>query len=380
MDAAQNWQDFRNVLSHFSGPAQNVVYADVDGHIGYQAAGHIPIRRSGDGAFPASGSDNAHEWTGVIPFDKLPSIYDPPSGVIATANNRVTSDKYPYSISTQWGSPYRVDRIYQVLNSQRQFTSQDMLRLQMDTYSVFDQLCAERFSSAVSRSSKASARARQAAELMRNWNGWVSAHAAAPTLIAQTRQELLRLLLEPRLKPASGQSDDLNWTRYHWFMSSVALENILTRQPAHWLPPSFATYDDLLTAAVEDAVKEKEAPENLASWKWAGQTPLSLQHPIFGKIPILKRWSGPGLLPQSGDGYTVKQTGSNIGPSERMTIDLANLDASNFNILTGQSGQLFSPNYMDQFHAWYEGFSFPMSFSDGEVTKAKAHELTLLPH
>ena len=82
---------------------------------------------------------------------------------------------------------------------------------------------------------------------------------------------------------------------------------------------------------------------------------------------------------QSGDGYTVKQTGSSIGPSERMTVDLANLDASNFNVLTGQSGQLFSPYYMDQWQAWYQGFSFPMPFSDDVVVKAKSHELTLDP-
>jgi penicillin amidase len=381
VDSAQNWQEFRSALSHFSGPAQNIVYADVDGHIGYQAAGHIPIRQSGDGSLPVSGIDDAHDWSGYIPFDKLPSIYDPPSGIIATANGRVTPDKYPYSISTQWGSPYRTERIYHLLDSQKKFMAEDMLKLQTDTYSVFDRFCAERFASAVSHSSKASTRARQAAELMHNWSGWVSADLSAPTLIAQTRQELLRLLLESRLKSASGQSEDgdIDWTDYHWFMSSVALENILTQQPSRWLPASFATYDDLLTTALENAINQKEAPSDLASWKWAGQTPLSLQHPIFGKIPILKRWSGPGIVPQSGDGYTVKQTGSTIGPSERMTVDLANLDASNFNILTGQSGQLFSPYYMDQWQAWYKGFSFPMPFSDDAIVKAKSHELTFVP-
>src|SRR6266481_3548706 len=382
MDAAQNWQEFRTALSHFSGPAQNIVYADMDGHIGYQAAGHIPIRRSGDGSLPVSGADNDHEWTGYIPFDRMPGTYDPPSGVIATANNRVTPDKYPYSISTQWGSPYRTERIYHVLDSKKKFTSEDMLKLQTDTYSEFDRLCAEHFASAVSRSSRASARARQAAELMRSWNGWVSPDLPAPTLIAQTRRELLRLLLAPKLlQTAGGKSlgGDIDWTNYHWFMSSVALENILTRQPQRWLPASFANYDDLLTAAVENAVSQKEAPADLTSWKWAQQTPLSLQHPIFGKVPILKRWSGPGVMAQSGDGYTVKQTGGTTGPSERMTVDLSNLDESTFNILTGQSGQLFSLHYMDQFPAWYEGFSFPMPFSNDAVIRAKVHELTLVP-
>lgn len=381
LDSAQNWNQFRNALAHFSGPAQNVVYADVDGHIGYQAAGHIPIRRSGDGALPVSGADNAHEWTGYIPFDAMPRIFDPPSGIIATANNRVTPDKYPFSISTQWGSPYRTERIYHVLGSQQKLTAADMLKLQIDTYSVFDRFCAERFASAVSHFAHASARARQAADLMQNWNGWVSAELAAPTLVAEARQELLRLLLESRLGAPSGHPDDgnIDWTKYHWFMSSVALENILTEQPPRWLPASFASYDDLLATAVENAVNQKGAPQDLASWKWAGQVPVLLQHPVFGKVPILRRWSGPGAVPQSGDGYTVKQTGSSSGPSERMTVDLANLDASNFNVLTGQSGQLFSPYYMDQWEAWYEGFSFPMPFSDDAVVKARAHELMLVP-
>jgi penicillin amidase len=381
VDAAQNWREFRDALSHFSGPAQNIVYADVDGHIGYQAAGHIPIRKAGDGSLPVNGTDNAHEWIGYIPFEQLPSAYDPASGVIATANNRITPAGYRYSLSTQWGSPYRTERIYRVLDSQKKFIAEDMLKLQTDTYSVFDRFCAERFATAVSHSSKASARARQAAVLMHNWSGWVSADLPAPTLVAQTRQELFRLLLESRLKPASGppEDGDIDWRNYEWFMSSVALENLLTQQPPRWLPASFANYDDFLTAALENAINQKEAPRDLASWKWGAQSALNLQHPIFGKVPILNRWTGPGIAVQSGDRYTVKQTGSSIGPSERMTVDLANLDASSFNILTGQSGQLFSPYYMDQWQAWYKGFSFRMPFSDDAVIKAKTHELILIP-
>jgi penicillin amidase len=381
IDTAQNWQEFRTALSHFSSPAQNVVYADVHGHIGYQAAGHIPIRKSGDSSLPVSGSDNLHEWTGYVPFNQLPSIYDPVSGVIATANNRVTPPGYPYIISTQWGSPYRTERIYEVLGSEKKFTAEGMLKLQTDTYSEFDRFCGQRFAAAVSHSSKASARAREAAKIMQDWSGWVSAELAAPTLVNRTRQEIFRLLLEPRLKPTSGErhDNDLDWTDYEWFMSSVALENLLTQQPSRWLPPSFTSYDELLTNAVENVVNQKEAPRDLASWNWGQQAALHLQHPIFGKIPILRHWSGPAAVPQSGDRYTVKQTSSRAGPSERMTVDLANLDASEFNVLTGQSGQLFSPYYMDQWQAWYTGFSFQMPFSDLAVGRAKSHELTLAP-
>ena len=122
INTAQNWQDFRRAFSQFDAPGQNVVYADVDGNIGYQATGKIPIRAAGDGNLPVSGADNAHEWVSYIPFEKLPSIYNPPSGIIATANARITPDNYPYSISMEWEAPWRTARIYHVLESGRQFS------------------------------------------------------------------------------------------------------------------------------------------------------------------------------------------------------------------------------------------------------------------
>ena len=103
LDSAKNWQEFRAAFSQFGAPAQNVVYADVDGHIGYQATGLIPIRAAGDGSVPVPGDDDSHEWTGYVPYDKLPSVYDPPSGIIATANGRVTPDGYPYTLEHRVG-------------------------------------------------------------------------------------------------------------------------------------------------------------------------------------------------------------------------------------------------------------------------------------
>src|SRR5205807_7981424 len=128
----------------------------------------------------------------------------------------------------------------------------------------------------------------------------------------------------------------------------------------------FRDYDGRLAAAVDAAVAPAAGTSNLdsADWKWGARHPLILQHPVFARIPVVRRWTGPGRVPQSGDSTTIKQVGTGFGPSERMTIDFADLDASTFNIVTGQSGQLFSPNYMDQWHAWYEGFTFPMAFGD----------------
>ena len=119
LDSAQNWDEFRHALSLLGGPSLNFVYADVDGHIGYQAEGRIPLRASPTNSIPVPGNDNAHGWTGVVPFDKLPSVFDPPSGIIATANARITPDKYPYLLSSEWMAPFRTERIYRVLQSGR---------------------------------------------------------------------------------------------------------------------------------------------------------------------------------------------------------------------------------------------------------------------
>ena len=181
VNSAQNWEQFRQAFSGFDAPAQNVVYADVDGNIGYQATGKIPIRASGDGSLPENGSDDAHEWTGYIPFDKLPSVLNPQSGVLATANSRITPDKYPYSISTGWEAPWRAARVYRVLESGRKFQAADMLALENDIGSEFEHFAAEQFVYAVDNARAPSGRAKQAAEILRQWDGRMTADSAAPT-------------------------------------------------------------------------------------------------------------------------------------------------------------------------------------------------------
>ncbi len=383
INTAQNWQDFRRAFSQFDAPGQNVVYADVDGNIGYQATGKIPIRAAGDGNLPVSGADNAHEWISYIPFEKLPSIYNPPSGIIATANARMTPDNYPYSISMEWEAPWRAARIYHVLESGRQFSPADMLALQTDIQSESDLFAAERFVYAVDHATKPSARAKQAADLMRSWDGRMQAASAAPTIAENSILQLRRLLLEPKLgsPPADPDKEDavLNWKTYSWQMRSVWLENILLHHPKRWLPDAFPNYDELLTASVEAAVNSPLAPKNLASWRWGTFNAVEIEHPVLGKIPILRRWSGPGVQAQSGSGYTVKAVTRHHGPSERFTANMANLDQSTLNVVTGQGGNFLSPYYMDQWNAWYEGTTFTLPFSVEAVEAAKAHRLLMEP-
>ena len=383
INTAQNWQDFRRAFSQFDAPGQNVVYADVDGNIGYQATGKVPIRAAGDGSLPASGADNAHEWISYIPFEKLPSIYNPPSGIIATANGRIAPDNYPYSISMEWEAPWRTARIYHVLESGRQFSPADMLALQTDTQSESDLFAAERFVYAVDHATKPSARARQAADLMRSWDGRMQAASAVPTIAENSIYQLRRLLLEPKLgsPPTDPEKEDavLNWKTYSWEMRSVWLENIMLHRPKRWLPEAYANYDELLTAAVEASVNSPLAPKNLASWRWGAFNAVEIEHPVLGKIPILRRWSAPGVQEQSGSGYTVKAVTRHHGPSERFTANMADLDQSTLNVVTGQGGNFLSPYYMDQWKAWYDGTTFTLPFSTKAVEGAKTHRLVMEP-
>ena len=371
IDSAKNWQDFEAAFSQFGAPGQNVVYADVDGHIGYQATGLIPIRATGDGSVPVPGEDDSHEWTGYVPYSQLPSVYDPPSGIIATANGRVTPDGYPYPLSIEWMSPFRTQRIYKLLNTGKKFTPPDMLAVQTDIVSTFDRFCAERFVYAVDHTPRASQRAKTAADLMRAWDGTMDTDSAAATIAVFSRDKLEELLLQPKL------GDE--WKDYKWFMSPVWLENVLTHQPPRWLPPSYSSYDQLLAAAVEAAVNDPSATHSLAMWRWGRVHRVDIKHPFWSHFPILKKGAGTGSLPLSGDTETVKQVGPHFGPSERLTVDFSDLDGTTLDIVNGESGDIFDGHYNDQWDAYYHGRTFVLPFSAEAVQRAGVHHLRLEP-
>jgi len=385
VNTARNWDEFRAGISQLSTPSQNAVYADIDGHIGYQATGRIPIRPEGDNAsVPIPGDDEAHEWQGFVPFDDLPRVFDPPSGIIATANGRIAPDDYPHALSYEWGPPYRTVRIYQVLSQPAKLTAADMLKLETDVYSAFDKFCGDHFVYAVDHAANATQRARAAANAMRGWDGRVSVDSKAALMIAGVRAEIWRMLLEPHLGAAPAVTANNNvalnptlargWHRYTWFMSSVAFENLMTQRPDRWLPQGFQNYDELIATAIDHAVTDDARDR-----QWGDLHRIELRHPVFGALPVVGRFFGTGSHPLSGDGTTVKQIGGLLGPSERFTTDFGDLDRSTLNIVTGQSGQPLSPHWMDQWKAWYEGTTFVLPFSDSAVKSNAQHTLTLTP-
>jgi penicillin G amidase len=399
-----------SAFSTFGGPAQNLVYADDQGHIGYHAVGHIPVRGSMTTPSPISpvptdALDTTQEWIGTIPYDKLPQATDPPNGILATANNRVTPDDYPYPITLDWGSPYRNQRIWKVLtdkslSTKNQLTPADMLALQTDVYSDLDHAIAERLAYAIDHTSKPEfihdKRLHQAADLLRDWNGNVDADAAAPAIVVAARAALWPLLLNPQLSPQqpdaaaktqsgakSGQTQPIPATLYNWGNKAYAEEWLIMHTPSRWLTKNYATWDDLLTTAVAQGLRVANAPPDLSQWRYGQFRPIEIEHPILGQSTLLQRLigvhTGTGIQPQSGDDVTVKQVGRTFGPSERFTADLANLDHSTLDLVLGESANPMSPWFMDQWPAWYHGTTFPLPFTNPAVDAAATQTLTLSP-
>jgi penicillin amidase len=431
INSASDWPSFLAAFANFGGPAQNVVYADDQGHIGYHAVGRIPIRGNpdqpapsplpeipsilqptppADSSTPAPASaatttppspaspipvdavTGHFDWLGYIPFVALPQSFDPSSGIIATANARVTPDNYPYTITLDWAAPYRNERIWKVLSSRDHLAPNDMLSLQTDVYSDLDHVIAQRLAYAIDHSSTKDRRLHQAADIMRNWNGSVDSDAVAPSIVDAARNALWSLILDPRLGSAVAASESIpkntarpatQATLYTWGEKTYAAEQIIMHTPARWLPPGYSSWDELLTAVVDRGLRDQKAPADLGSWKYGPAHPVEIEHPIYSKSPLLRYLiglrTGTGAQPQSGDGSTVKQVGRTFGPSERFTADLSDLDRSTLNIVLGESGNPASPFFLDQWPAWYNGNTFPMPFTTAATNAATKHILTLTP-
>jgi penicillin amidase len=369
MNKAQNWTEFRAALGQWFAPTQNVVYADDQGHIGYQAVGFIPNRPGGLAGVPIN--DSLHEWKGFLTLDQMPSSFDPPDGILATANARVTPDNDPTPLTLEWAEPYRNERIWKWLAPKDKLTQQDMLTLQTDVYSEVNQEMAQRLAYGIDHAGRADAQLRQAADLLRTWDGAMGVDSAPAAIVAAAKSVFWPMVLRPKLGD--------QWRLYHWAESTYAGEQILMKEPAGWLPKQYATWDDFLADMVRQGLAQGHAPGDLTQWRYGVAHPVDVEHPLFGMLPWFKDWTGTGPQPQSGDGTTVKQVGRTFGPSQRFTIDWSQVDGATENIVMGESGDPLSEYYRDQWPYWYGGKTFALPFSDAAVTAATAHTLRLEP-
>ena len=369
---ARNWKEFRDIMKRVWGPGQNAVYADVEGNIGYIMAARVPIRKKGHGEVPEPGDTDDYEWTGYIPFDQLPQALNPASGLIVTANARVVGPNYKPYLTDRWEEPYRTARIYDLLHDRRDLRVEDMLKVETDTYSYPHFFLAEQLLSAAKSAKPKDPRTQQLIERLKDWNGIADANSPEVSFLQATRRAALDLLLQPFL----GKDAAL----YQW-PSMTFLQKVLTDRPSKWLPTGYNNYDELLIAAADIAVKELAEyshSERVSDWAWKNFDSLDMFHPL-GREGILKAMLSITGKPQSGTIYSVRAAGKTHGPAMRFVANPANWDESILLITSGESGQLGSSHYTDQFSYWYEGRPILAPFSDAAEAKGTKHTLTLKP-
>jgi len=416
MNVASNWTEFSAALETWCWPTQNVVYSDDQGHIAYHAIGKVPYRFNGHGLFskplPHDPLDRRFEWGKAvsiaapirgtmetktqiyIPFDQMPQAFDPPSGFLATANANVSSNVFPHTLfqqsgflgaagayttsdeslallSLEWVDPYRIERIYKMLDGRDQITPADLLALQNDVYSEVDQELGHRFAYAIDHTPQADAQLKNAADLMRSWDGKLTTDSAAASIVTQARYAFWPLILKPRL----GEDD----ASYTWAESNFAEEEIIMHGNSDWLPASYKNWDALLTDAVRQGMKTGKASSETARWNYGSWHVVDIEHPLAKFLPLVGRIAGTGAQPLSGDTTTVKQVGRAFGPSQRFTMDWSNIDGSTENIVLGESGNPYSPYFRDQWNDYYSGTTFAFPFTPPAIAAATRHTLRLLP-
>jgi len=359
LDRARNWEEFNQTLRHYSGPAQNFIYADVDGNIGYHAAGVLPNRQGCRGDVPADGATNTCQWDGAIPYDDLPQVYNPPSGIIASANQDPFPADYRYAVNGGFAPPYRAREIRALLANRQQWKPEEMLSVQKDVYSDYLSFLARQAVQALDKHPNSSVQMRAAAETLRNWNGQMEKKTAAPMVATLLDTELRKAAAKAAAPGTEGE--------YAARMAPVVIEKLLRERPAGW----FKDYDELLIDSLAAGISagEKIAGSNVAEWDYGQWIALHLDHPVIGQLPVIGgsfHIGRIGPVPMSGSPSSIKQTTQRLGPSMRMVIDLGNLDQSLANLVTGESGHVMSRHYSDQWGAYYGGTSFPMQFDKVE--------------
>ena len=358
VDRARNWDEFKHAIGRYGGPGQNFVYADVDGNIGYHAAGKLPIRHFAGGV-PLDGSTKLNEWDGYIPFEELPQQFNPPEGIIASANANPFPADYPYAVSGNFAAP---DRTIQILNLLRaggaKLRPQDTLRIQKDVYSALNHSIARRVVAAYDKRGATTGALNDAIALLRGWDGQMDKDRAEPLITTLVFSQLKKSMAE-RASAGNGAAYDAD-------VSPAVVERLLRDQPPGW----FADYNALLLHAFADGMEEGQRLQgaNPKNWKWGKSLTLDIKNPVGGGLPIVGSYFNVGPLPMSGGMTTIKQMNGRLGPSERMNFSLGNWDDSLWNLPVGESGNRASWHYKDQVDAWYYGDSFPMPFLHPEAS------------
>lgn len=383
LNRARGWNEFRHALKGYPGPTQNFVYADAAGNIGYYGAGRIPVRRTGDGGVPYDGATDRGEWTRYIPFEELPHVFNPPSGLIVTANSRVVGRSYPYFLTDRWSAPYRARRIYDLLQARQRHSVEDFEKIQGDIYSINGAVFAR---GVVAASIGAAAQNRSRAEeqandtdwgetlkLLANWDGRVSGDSRAALMASEMYEVFRRRVMTASI---GSEAADVNFRG----RDSGFIEEVIRDRSPKWLPREFPDYAALLRACHGDAraAIAKRLGDDEKSWTWGRDVQARFPHPL-ARAPLVGGRFAVAPFPQEGTGGTFPTVNVGAYVSMRLIADPGDWDDTRHGIALGQSGDPSSSHWADQLPAWRAARPEALPFSESAVRAAARRTLTLNP-
>jgi penicillin amidase len=354
LNRASDWPGFLDALSHLSAPPLNFVYADQSGNIGFSLAGKVPVRGGQPSILPLEGWRSENEWRGFLSFRDLPRLFNPPEGIIATANNQIVDSAYPHYLSAFFEPPYRARRIHELLAARPTHSTENMAVAQRDVVSLHARELLKGLKAQLTALHGAGGGVGAAAERLLRWDGECGAESTAATIFHVFHHRLMKNLLTPTL------GEELFASYVEIFNQSIApVERILRHPASPWLEGR--TLGELVRTALTETCAELEkclgADPNL--WQWGRLHGLTLDH-AFSRVGFLRPLFSAGSFPIGGDNFTINlgfYRHSNpyraiVGPSLRMIVETGQTFHSKFSLPVGQSGHPFSQYYRDQTSRW----------------------------
>lgn len=384
LNRARDWDEFREACSRWTSASFDTVYADVAGNIGHQMVGLVPVRARGEGLVPSPGWTGQYEWTGYVPFDELPRIFNPSDGLWATANHNLAKDSRHF-FTREWQNPTRYHRIRQVLESKARHSAIDFGALQADELSVTSLEIARLLAAHLRPRTEME---RRALEYLRGWDGRVSADSVPPSIVqafflewvrvchAESVGDLLPLLYGVGPHPILAGISSLY---------TAGIPRMLVRLRA-WADAGAPGHREARAFAEALQLLRQRLGSDIRRWQWGRLHQLKLKHALSVQKPLGLLFDLPAC-PSGGDLETVRVAGpppgtldaGNVAPSYRLIADLSDWDQTLSIIPAGQSGQRGSPHYADQLHDWRRGAYHPLPFTRPAIARRARHTLRLIP-
>ncbi|MFN8487453.1 MAG: penicillin acylase family protein [Caldilineaceae bacterium] len=395
LNQATTWEEFNAALDDWSAPAQNITFADGRGNIGYRLAGQAPIRDKNLGLAPAPGWTTDYEWSGVIPVNELPRLYNPPSGKIVTANNKIVGDEYPYFLGVEFDPGWRAARLEELLTAKERYTIRDMEAIQLDTLSKY----AQALTPWLTLYNSDDEWEMVAVNELRKWNFRMDSETVAALVFHYYLLNLLRMTFGDKLGPATRgylgiASNPLFLIHGFQLRAQTKLLELLNEQEKSiWYMDAASgrqrTRDELLQEALTTAIKQirENHGDSKLKWNWGRAHQIQYPHPL-GSVRLVRNLFNRGPLPIGGDGTTPNVSSyapqlpmglTQVIASYRQIYEVGTWDRAQTITTSGQSGHPFSPHYDDQIMMWREGVYHKMLWSREEVERLTMYRLLLKP-